>query len=279
MCRDCSRQKDREYCASHRTEARERVKKWREDNPEQYKEYGAEYRRKNPDKSKQYYRDNIEYFRKWREGHSKEYYERNKDKIIAYQKQYREEHPELCAERHARYYWEHVDEILLKAKQYRQEHLDELREKGRLYVATHKEQRKRWLQSESGKLSCRRSAYKRRVLLECRGDFTAEEVIVALEFFDYKCAYTGEQLVESYHLDHIIPVVKGGCNYIWNIVPSNPEPNLSKHTADMEEWFRKQPYFSEERLQKIYEWIELQKSIKGEEDNESRDIKEVASGE
>lgn len=45
----------------------------------------------------------------------------------------------------------------------------------------------------------------------------------------------------------------------------------------MEEWYRQQPYFSQERLQKIYEWVNLQNSIKGEEENESRDIKEVAS--
>lgn len=69
----------------------------------------------------------------------------------------------------------------------------------------------------------------------------------------------------------------GSTNYIWNIIPCNSYANTSKHNADMEEWYRQQPYFSEERLQKIYEWVNLQKNIKGEEENESRDIKEVAS--
>ena len=276
MCRECSQQKGREYYEEHSEEMCERTKQWRENNPEKYKTSSKEYREKNKDKIKQYYRDNIEYFKQWREEHSKEYYERNKDRIIAYQKRYREEHPDICATRHARYYQEHAEELRQKAKVYQQEHLEEVRAKKRLYVATHKEQRKRWLQSESGKLSAKRSAHKRRVLLEGHGDFTSDEVFDALEFFEYKCAYTGESLEEKYHLDHIVPIVKGGFNYIWNIVPSNPGPNLSKHASDMEEWFRQQPYFSEERLQKIYEWINLQKSIKGEENYESRNIEEIA---
>lgn len=276
MCKECSRQKGKEFYANHSEDMIARTKQWRDENPDKYKAYGKEYREKNADKIKQYYNDNIDYFKQYRAEHSKEYYEKNKDKIIAYQKQYREEHPDLCAERHAKYYLEHVDEILLKHKAYYQEHLAELREKKRAYASMHKDQRTRWLQSEAGKISARRSVHKRRLLLKSRGDFTKEDVVDALEFFNFKCAYTGDPLEEHYHLDHIVPVINGGLNYIWNIVPSNPTPNLSKGSKEMETWYRQQPYFSEERLQKIYDWINLQKSVKGEENYESRNIEEVA---
>ena len=98
----------------------------------------------------------------------------------------------------------------------------------------------------------------------------------ALSFFGYRCAYTGEPLMQGYHLDHIVALSKGGTNYIWNIVPSNPFPNLSKGANDMEAWYRRQPYFSEERLLRIYNWIDLQKRTEGENKYDTRNIEEVA---
>lgn len=279
MCRDCSKQKDREYCEDHRVEACERIKKWREDNPEKYKAAGRAYREKNAEQIRRYREENREYLNQYKRDHWPQYYEKHKDELIEYQKQYRDEHPDICAARHKQYYQDHVDEILAKHKIYYQEHIEELRKKKQIYAVTHKDQRRRWLKSESGRLSSRRSVHKRKTLLKDRGDFTIEEVLVALDFFDYKCAYTGETLEECYHLDHVIPVVNGGYNYIWNIVPSNPTPNLSKGAKNMEEWYRQQSYFSEERLQKIYEWIELQKNIKGEDVYESGNFEKVASGE
>lgn len=97
-----------------------------------------------------------------------------------------------------------------------------------------------------------------------------------LVFFDNKCAYTGEPLEKSYHLDHVVAISNGGSNYIWNIVPSNQLPNLSKGTHDMESWYRRQPYFSEDRLQKIYDWINLQRNAKGENYYDTRNIEKIA---
>lgn len=82
--------------------------------------------------------------------------------------------------------------------------------------------------------------------------------------------------MKKYHLDHIVALKNGGTNYIWNIVPCNHSPNESKGTKDMESWFRQQEYFSEERLNRIYEWIYLKKQELEGDKNEQRELKENA---
>lgn len=93
------------------------------------------------------------------------------------------------------------------------------------------------------------------------GNFTEKEFKeISLNFFGWKCAYTGEPIQEDLsncHREHVVPLSKGGDNGIWNIVPALDWVNLSKNNSNMEEWYRQQSYFSEERLNKIYEYIDL----------------------
>ena len=77
-------------------------------------------------------------------------------------------------------------------------------------------------------------------------------------FFDFKCAYSGEKLnnKEVRTVDHIIALNNGGLNEIWNCVPMYKSYNSGKGVKDMIDWYRQQEYFSKERLNKIYQWIE-----------------------
>lgn len=85
------------------------------------------------------------------------------------------------------------------------------------------------------------------------GSYTLQEWEECLNFFECRCAYTGKILSdEDINIEHIIALASGGTNYIWNIVPCLDYVNFSKGNLDLEEWYRKQTYFSEERLQKIY---------------------------
>ena len=204
----------------------DRDKKYHQEHREEHLLWSREYVRKNREKVRQYKHN---------------YYIEHQDEVRAYNQIYRQEHRDEMSTYFHEYYLEHIDEVKMKSQE--------------------------WSQTESGKLSHRNANRRRKARMKnIEGDHSKEELLSALEFFDYKCAYSGEPLEEEYHIDHIIPVSKGGTNYIWNIVPANSGPNISKRDLKMEYWFRKQPYFSEERLQKIYEWIELQKNLK-ENDN------------
>ena len=88
---------------------------------------------------------------------------------------------------------------------------------------------------------------------------TKEQWLEMMNFFDWKCAYSGEKMesnntTNGRTVDHIIALDNGGENEPWNIIPMKKGYNTSKYTKDMLEWYLEQPFFSIERLTKIYEW-------------------------
>ena len=82
-----------------------------------------------------------------------------------------------------------------------------------------------------------------------------------MEFFNWKCAYSGIQLNKGNRsIDHIIPLSKGGKHEIWNCVPMYKSYNCSKYNNNILDWYIQQPFYSEERLNKVYEWVEYAKN-------------------
>ena len=149
----------------------------------------------------------------------KKYRENNKDKI----REYRENNKE--------YY-----------KEYRENNKEHYKDLFKKYYENNKDKYKEY-------------NHKRRALkVGNGGSYTKSQWLDTLEYFDYKCAYTGECIKHNCHVEHIVPISKGGTSYIWNLVPSTASANLSKQNRDMEEWYREQEYFCEERLNKIYEY-------------------------
>ena len=52
-------------------------------------------------------------------------------------------------------------------------------------------------------------------------------------------------------IEHVVPIAKGGTHALGNIVPACQRCNYSKHTNEVESWYRAQPFFSELRWRKI----------------------------
>lgn len=67
--------------------------------------------------------------------------------------------------------------------------------------------------------------------------------------FGHTCAYCGAD--GDLHIEHVIPISKGGEHHLGNIVPACQRCNYSKRSAPVEEWYRAQPFFTEERWQAI----------------------------
>lgn len=70
--------------------------------------------------------------------------------------------------------------------------------------------------------------------------------------WNYKCGYCQE---EATSLDHIVPRFKSGFSCRHNLVPCCRRCNQNKASSEMESWYRKQFYFSEEKLSKIKDWM------------------------
>lgn len=91
-------------------------------------------------------------------------------------------------------------------------------------------------------------------------DISTEEWNKCLKVFNSLCAYCGISEKEAKERDkqrlHKEHVDSDGYNDLRNGVPSCRGCNDSKWKHDMETWFRKQSFFSEERLEKILWWCE-----------------------
>jgi hypothetical protein len=89
-------------------------------------------------------------------------------------------------------------------------------------------------------------------------DISTKEWIDCLKYFDYSCAYCGVSEEESkkkygqrLHKDH---KDSDGYNDLRNAVPSCRRCNDKKLKKVMEEWFKKQDFFSIDKLNKIIKW-------------------------
>lgn len=154
----------------------------------------------------------------------KEYYSKNQE--------YLKERSKInSSERHRSYYIKNKDKCIKARIEYRMKNLD----KYRIYAQ-------------------KRIARKRKLIRT----LTNYEWIKCLDYFDNKDAYTGLDMIVPTQ-DHVIPLSKGGAYVKQNIVPCEMSINSSKNNSDMETWYRKQPFFSQERLDKIYSWMEVKK--------------------
>ncbi len=94
-------------------------------------------------------------------------------------------------------------------------------------------------------------------LKECHHSlFTAQQARQRLARFD-GCAYCGAH--GEMHMDHFVPLARGGTHALGNLVSACPRCNLSKSDHDPEAWYRAQPFFTEKRWRKILQVLDIKK--------------------
>lgn len=94
-----------------------------------------------------------------------------------------------------------------------------------------REKSKRWREAnpEKAKAFAKVSKLNRRAAeANAEGSFTAAEFTAKLKAQKGCCYWCADRITGPVHADHVIPVSKGGNNYITNIVPACPTCNLSK---------------------------------------------------
>lgn len=62
------------------------------------------------------------------------------------------------------------------------------------------------------------------------GKHTAEDISALLQRQDGRCAACGVGMQDDYHIDHIIPIARGGTNFVGNLQVLCPPCNLTKRT-------------------------------------------------
>lgn len=177
-----------------------------ENHKEAKRKYGHDYYQKNKARCKAYAYENKEKIRK----RTKKWAERNR---------------EILREKNRKYYLENKETIRVKSREYATKNKELLAEYQRYYIKSPKGIQRRKI-----------AAHKRRtkeILLKP----LKEEHLLVLETFNkiyfsslhFTCEYCQKPIInETYHLDHIHPISKGGDNQLENLAISCSMCNKSK---------------------------------------------------
>lgn len=105
--------------------------------------------------------------------------------------------------------------------------------------------------TEEGRQKALMKSHNRRTKIQ--GIVTVAEWKETLEYFDNSCAYCGN--TDKITQDHIVPIANGGLNTKHNLVPACKTCNCSKGSKPLVQWYMKQPFATEERLQKVLDFM------------------------
>lgn len=157
--------------------------------------------------------------------------------------QHRIENPEPYKIRALTYYWGNRDELrekahakytlnplpfLIRGRKAYEKNKPKIQASHRVYYLTHKPE-------HNARINKRRS-----LMIQAEGTHTADELKELYEPQDARCGYCGMPLFgdvhRDTHIDHMIPLSRGGTNWIENMLYACEPCNLSKNTKTPDEW-------------------------------------------
>lgn len=169
-----------------------------------------------------------------------EYYALHAKEESEYGKKYYAEHKNAAQARHNQYY---RDTLLARRdhhRKYRETHKNEMRKYRESHLDAIKEGQRRWLQTEHGSLVSKVCRHRRRARQRGNGgNYTAQDVQNQYTRQKGKCYYCKIKLgsgKKAYHVDHVIPLARGGSNGPENLVIACPTCNLKKQDKLLHEW-------------------------------------------
>lgn len=152
------------------------------------------------------------------------YRQEHRERIKAYNAMYHASHRDERKEYKHRYYELNQEHQRQKATDWRSKNRSRALHSSRDYIKVHREQ--------YNAHERKRRARKRMV----GGTHTADDVIRQGTVQQWRCWWCGESCQEKYHVDHLVPLSRGGHNGPDNIVIACPHCNLSKCDKMPDEW-------------------------------------------
>ncbi|MCL5736987.1 MAG: HNH endonuclease [Actinobacteria bacterium] len=212
QCRECQRAAGRLYSATHA----EQLKQKREQNRESARLRSHQYYALNKDKvaaaQRQYHADHKEK----RNAYGRAYRAANLEACREKERQYAAAHREEARERASKWVREHPDQARESRRKYRLLHLAEMTARIAAWMAEHPE----------AVLAIQRNRKARK--RNATGSHTAADIQAQYDRQKGRCFYCDKKVGKKYHVDHVIPLAKGGGNGPENLVIACPPCNLSK---------------------------------------------------
>lgn len=203
-CKKCEFISYQKYRAKNREKVRATKKAWNDKNKDKKAQWDANYRAANKEKISQ---------------KCAVWYAANRDDQLAKAKVWRLENKELKSARDKKWQQENKDKVNAKSKLWRTRNPAKASEVSKNY---------RTANPEAGRLK----ASKRRAKKVANGVFLVKKS-EAIKMLSRPCFYCGGK---SVHLDHVIPITKGGRHSVGNLVQSCQTCNLSKNAKTIMEW-------------------------------------------
>jgi len=216
QCKDCVIERHKKYYCKNK----DKSKKYQEKNKEKIREY----RRKK-------YLENSEEIKEERRQYRKE----NKELVKAQKKKYYEKHSDYVKQKTKDYYAENTEAIAIKNKEYRDKHFEVLKEKKKIYISENlvlvRGRQRRYMQTPKGRAIAKNMKHMRRTA-EKNGDVTTVQLL-ELQQNEKVCYWCDKQLIpEQTHVDHYMPLSKGGKHTISNLVMACSKCNRIKSNKD-----------------------------------------------
>lgn len=215
-CRECHKAYKKRYFQENKEQIRERVRRQREI-------HGDEMRARHREYSRKWVENNPEKRREAQQRYNAAHRDENRERI----RQYAKAHPDVGRASSRRYYERHREKVL---------------EAKRLYARTHrpdpeKERVRKRLQyarnPEKAAVNVRnRIARKRRA----EGKHTIADIRAQYARQKGRCYYCNCALGKKYHVDHVVPLCRGGRNSPDNLVVACQRCNHSKGAKLPHEW-------------------------------------------
>ena len=106
----------------------------------------------------------------------------------------------------------------------------------------------RYAKSDKGKAARKARNHRRRAKMKNNGGtLTAQQIQELQSTPDKECFWCETECNENYHLDHIVPISKGGRNSLCNIAISCQPCNNKKGSKDLTEWLEEIGWFDSKR--------------------------------
>lgn len=161
---------------------------------------------------------------------SRKFRENNRDKLKSYKETWIEANPGKTAEYARNNYAKNIELARAERREYYSQNKDVMNERIRNNYYNNREER--LIQIRAYHLANPDkargwSAGRVDLMKRAAGSATDEQIAARIDLFDGMCAYCAE--AEWEHLDHAIPIVKGGTNWPANLRPACAACNLSKN--------------------------------------------------
>lgn len=257
---DRERARDREYRAQNRDALLEQQRQYRAENTDRVRENRRAWYAKNRDRVLNKRREGYSEGREECRERNRQYRAEHRDDLLEKSRQYRAKHRDEINERKRLQRLANYDHVIERERQYVKENADYIRARRREYTENNREkvnaqkrtywarrsdaarenttryvdanrerirQNARRLRAENP-VPHRAHVARRKLKLKESGTFTTADIEAIRVAQGNRCYLCKKSLSDGYHIDHFIPLAKGGTNDPGNLRLACPHCNLSK---------------------------------------------------